>query len=159
MSDLELRGNIFSTTTYAEVDPLYLGAIEIEEKAPGPQHPGLATTLNNRVHAVGVAGTVSGRRGQSRVIQPRSKRRAPPSATSRVLAGKYFPWTYSMGKMKTLGMMKTSSMGVNNPRGFTPDRATGGCCSCVAVTQHGICPHGYYCALRRFRAPANIYYI
>ena len=29
----------------------------------------------------------------------------------------------------------------------------------VAVPHHGICPHGYYCGLRRLGAPANIYYI
>ena len=33
---------------YAEADPLYLRAIEIGEKTLGPDHPELATRLNNR---------------------------------------------------------------------------------------------------------------
>ena len=53
--------------------------------------------------------------------------------------------------------MKDFLMGVSDPRGFPTDRSIGGCCSCVAVPQHGICPHGYYGALRRLRAPANIH--
>ena len=64
-----------------------------------------------------------------------------------------------MGKMKTKRIMKTSSMRVSNPRGFTTDRATDSCCSYAAILPHGICPHGYYCGLRRLLAPANIYYI
>ncbi|CAM9531172.1 unnamed protein product, partial [Ectocarpus sp. 12 AP-2014] len=33
---------------YWEADPLYLRAIEIGEKALGPDHPDLGTWLNNR---------------------------------------------------------------------------------------------------------------
>ncbi|CAM9170840.1 unnamed protein product, partial [Ectocarpus sp. 8 AP-2014] len=33
---------------YDEADPLYLRAIEIGEKTLGPDHPALATRLNNR---------------------------------------------------------------------------------------------------------------
>ncbi|CAN0333504.1 unnamed protein product, partial [Ectocarpus sp. 12 AP-2014] len=33
---------------YSEADPLYLRAIEIGEKTLGPDHPALATRLNNR---------------------------------------------------------------------------------------------------------------
>ena len=33
---------------FDEADPLYLRAIEIGEKTLGPEHPSLATTLNNR---------------------------------------------------------------------------------------------------------------
>ncbi|CAN0601310.1 unnamed protein product, partial [Ectocarpus sp. 12 AP-2014] len=33
---------------YDEADPLYLRAIEIGEKTLGPDHPDLATRLNNR---------------------------------------------------------------------------------------------------------------
>lgn len=33
---------------YVEADPLYLRAIEIGEKTLGPEHPDLATRLNNR---------------------------------------------------------------------------------------------------------------
>ena len=33
---------------YAEAEPLYARAIEIWEKALGPEHPNVATVLNNR---------------------------------------------------------------------------------------------------------------
>ncbi|CAN0500846.1 unnamed protein product, partial [Ectocarpus sp. 8 AP-2014] len=33
---------------YTEADPLYLRAIEIGEKALGPDHPDIATRLNRR---------------------------------------------------------------------------------------------------------------
>ncbi|CAN0453882.1 unnamed protein product, partial [Ectocarpus fasciculatus] len=41
---------------YDEADPLYLRAIEIGEKTLGPDHPGLATWLNNRAELLRVQG-------------------------------------------------------------------------------------------------------
>ncbi|CAN0390435.1 unnamed protein product, partial [Laminaria digitata] len=38
---------------YAEAEPLYARCQAIEEKALGPEHPSLATTLNNRAGLLG----------------------------------------------------------------------------------------------------------
>lgn len=42
------RNTLASQEKYDEADHLYLRAVEIQEKALGPDHPDLALSLNNR---------------------------------------------------------------------------------------------------------------
>ncbi|CBN74854.1 TPR repeat-containing protein [Ectocarpus siliculosus] len=51
-----VRGLLESQGKYDEGDPLYLRAIEIGEKTLGPDHPALATSLNNRARMLEAQG-------------------------------------------------------------------------------------------------------